>query len=378
MSGNAYYVGLALALQTGNSTIAQTATLPITMSSPILSFLYQYQASSPTPLNGSWFNVRVDNGITATVLFTTTSKTNDWTHRWFDLSQWAGQTITLTFNLHQQTGDPATWAYLDEVTIGSAYPGLYVNKTGSTEAPPGGQVVYVITYGNEGGAAASQVWITDTWPNELILVDAQPSPSLTTASSLGWDVGSLLAKSGPLTITITATVAPTATMWHWFTNTVSISTTAEELETANNVAQAATFVLGPDSWVSKKVEPGAALTGEKAIFTINYANLGKASADDVWITDTLPAGLLFVTASPSPDVMTTSSLVWKTGSLSATSGSFSIVVTTTVAPTATLWATLTNTASIATVSPELETGNNIAQSEIFVGRRTYLPSVFKK
>lgn len=237
-NGGIYYMGPAPAERTGDSSIAQTVTVPIPMSTPTLSFLYQLRGASAA--SGSWFNVQVDNGITATTLFSTTTSTNDWTHRWFDLTPWAGQTVTVTFNIHQTASYPFAWAYLDEVSIGSAYPDLWVTKDGPIARPAGEQIVYAIAYGNRGGAAASGVRITDTLPTELSFVDASPPP--VTTLPLIWEVGDVPAKSGPFTITVTATVDPAAPLFTTLTNTASIGAVSPELETFNNTAQAATFI----------------------------------------------------------------------------------------------------------------------------------------
>jgi len=170
----------------------------------------------------------------------TTTNTDVWTHRWFDLPPWAGQAITLTFNLHQTAGDPIRWVYLDEVTLGSAYPDLWVSKDGPIARPAGEQVIYAITYGNRGGALASGVHITDTLPTELSFIDASVPP--VTTLPLVWEVGDVPAKSGPFTITVTATVDPAAPLFTTLTNTVSIEAVSPELETFNNTAQVATFI----------------------------------------------------------------------------------------------------------------------------------------
>ena len=96
------------------------------------------------------------------------------------------------------------------------------------------------------------------------------------------------------------------------------------------------------------------------------------------ITDTLPNELFFVDASPPPIFNTLLwAWEWDIGDLPAGSGPFSIVLTTTVAPTAELRSTLTNTVRIETASPELEIANNQAQAAILVARRVYLPVLLK-
>jgi uncharacterized repeat protein (TIGR01451 family) len=234
-----YYAHAASTEQTGDSNIAQAITIPASPSVSTLSFLYQIDGASPS--SGSWFNVQVGDEISATTLFSTTSNSAVWTHLWFDLTTWAGRSMTLTFNVHQTADHLCTFAYLDEVTVGSTYPDLWVRKN-SIAALPGEQIVYRITYGNRGGTSASGVRITDTLPGALSLVDVSSLPITATTSSLVWDVGDLSAKSGPFNIVVTATVAPTATVLNSFTATVHIGANSPELEKANNVAQTVVFV----------------------------------------------------------------------------------------------------------------------------------------
>ncbi len=232
------YAGPSFARQTGDSYIAQAVSVPVTPSTPVLSFLYQLGGTSAA--NNTWFSVQVDNGLSATTLFSSTDNTGGWTHRWFDMSPWASQTVTLTFNVHETAGRPVAWAYLDEVTVGPAYPDLWVHKN-PVAALPGQQAILTLAYGNRGGAAAHGVRITDTLPAELTFIAASPPP-LTTTPALVWEAGDLAAKSNSFTLVVTATVDPTAPLWSSFTNIASIGATSPELETANNQASAIVFV----------------------------------------------------------------------------------------------------------------------------------------
>jgi uncharacterized repeat protein (TIGR01451 family) len=373
-----YYASSDAAQQTGDSTLSQTINVPVSSTYPALSFL---QLLSIAPDSGSAFSVTVDNGSISTTLSSEYSST-DWTHRWFDLQSWAGQSVTLTFAMHQVADEYAPWACLDEVTVGSMYPDLWINKHSSNpNSRPGDQVAFTLTYGNRGGAPASSVRITDTLPSGLLFVDASPPPQSGTMLLpwLVWDIGNLPAQSESASIVITATVAPTVTFWSTLTNTVSIATASPELETANNEAQAGVLVSPPDVWITKHSSDTTRRPGDQVVFTIAYGNQGLVPADSVRITDTLPNELFFVEASPPPlsGPTLSSRLTWDIGNLPAQSEPAHIVITATVAPTATLWRTLTNTVSIATTSPELETVNNVAQATIYVTYRVYLPLVMR-
>lgn len=372
-----YYASSDAAQQTGDSILSQPINVPVSSTYPALSFL---QLLSIAPDSGSAFSVTIDNGSISTTLSSEYSST-DWTHRWFDLQPWAGQSVTLTFAMHQVAGEYAPWACLDEVTVGSMYPDLWINKHSNTpNSRPGDPVAFTLTYGNRGGAPASSVRITDTLPSGLLFVEASPPPQSGTMLLpwLVWDIGSLPAQSESASIIITATVAPTATLWSTLTNTANIGTASPELETLNNAAQAAVVVSPPDVWISKHSDT-AKKPGDQVVFTIAYGNQGLVPASGVRMTDTLPNELFFVDASlpPLSDPTLSSRLTWDIGDLPPQSEPAHIVITATVAPTATLWSTLTNTVSIVTTSPELETLNNVAQAGVFVSHRVYLPLVMR-
>ncbi|HTP07693.1 MAG TPA: fibronectin type III domain-containing protein [Anaerolineae bacterium] len=249
---------------TMNLAIAQAVNIPLTMTTPILSFLYQKESSSlhevksinarfaksdaPDPdtsyqsdpelstVQQNNFAVTVNDGITDTVVFVAALNASDWTHQWFDFSAWKGQTITVTFSLHQNAAGQPAWAYLDEVSLGSGHPDVWVQLANPPIARPGSTVVYQLNYGNQGGALASNVQLTATLPAQLTFVTASVPPSSTT-SSLVWNLGDLPAQNGPNTILITATVTPTITGVTVVSSTVDIATTAAELEMANNTQQ---------------------------------------------------------------------------------------------------------------------------------------------
>jgi hypothetical protein len=111
-------------------------------------------------------------------------------------------------------------------------------------------------------------------------------------------------------------------------------------------------------------------------FAITYANRGGAAASGVQVSDQLPPELSFVAADPPP-IATTPALVWDVGGVAARSERSTIVVTATVSQTAPLLDYLTNTVTIETTSPELETANNTAQAAIFIGRLVYLPLIWR-
>ncbi len=233
------HTGPSVADHGSNSSLAQVVALPGGMATPTLSFLYQLAGAAGPGGNG--LEVKLDDGIAATTVLSITQSTTGWTHAWADLTPWAGKTITLTFALHQVAGFPQTWASLDEVSLGSSYPEVWVRETAAPHARPGEPIVFTITYGNRGGALASGVQLNDVLPDGLAFVSSDPPPSSQTPD-LVWDVGDLPAWSGPFTITLTTAVAPGTELPARFSNPVTIATTSEELETLDNSAAAEVWV----------------------------------------------------------------------------------------------------------------------------------------
>jgi uncharacterized repeat protein (TIGR01451 family) len=233
-----YYASSALAQQTGDSTLSETITVPPATAHPVLSFVYRLGGVST---NGtSSFGVAVDNGIVTTPLASEYAVT-DWAHKWFDLQPWAGQTVTLTFTLHQVAGEQPAWAYLDEVTVGSAHPDVWVSQSGPPAAAPTQKVVYNVAYGNRGGVDAGNGRVTMQLPTGLTFVSADPAPS-TVSPNLRWDVGNLAGLGGPYSILVTLQLAASALGGIELTTSAEIASDTQELEQANNSTQISTDI----------------------------------------------------------------------------------------------------------------------------------------
>ncbi len=222
----------------GEATLSQVVQVPAAELAPTLSFLYIFGAVSPT---ANSLEVLVDDGASPAVVFSSTTGADTWTHRWVDLTPWAGRSVTLRFRLAEWVGNLPAWAYIDEVTIGSAHPDTWVSRSGQRAAPPGAQIVQTILYGNRGGATASSVYVTLQLAPELAFVSADPPPSAT-APELRWNVGDLAARSDPVAIHVTLQLAPSAKPFSTVLTTATLASDTAEIEQANNAAQAGTFV----------------------------------------------------------------------------------------------------------------------------------------
>lgn len=243
MDGGTFYAGLNYSdrlLSSGvqDSVISQVVSVPVSMANPTLSFLYQHWGLSDAP--GNRFVVQVDDGDGETAVFETDDANGEWTHQWIDMSPWLGQTVTIKFSVLQEADEPYSWTYLDEVTIGSSYPDIWVLYSDEIGLP--NEIVsFDIGYGNRGGALAENVQIMVVLPPELAFVEAFPAPTAV-SPTLVWDIGDLSAKSNPFSITVTSRLSPSSILFDVISTTASIDLSNSELEKLNNLAEGTLLV----------------------------------------------------------------------------------------------------------------------------------------
>jgi len=104
----------------GNSTVHQTVTVPITMTSPHLSFVYRL-VTEETAQGSDWFEVILIEGDERVELIQPGEEwrnTEGWRQLSFDLSPWRGHTFDLYFNVWQSSPQNPSLAYVDEVSVG--------------------------------------------------------------------------------------------------------------------------------------------------------------------------------------------------------------------------------------------------------------------
>jgi uncharacterized repeat protein (TIGR01451 family) len=190
---------------------------------------------------GSHFEVRVQDSQASTILFSTAESTNKWTQGSYDLGNWIGETITLTFLADRTEGVFGLSAWLDEVSIGPAYPDVWIAATGDTHAQPGEQLNLELRYGNHGGALASGAVLSYTLPAGMSFVEANVPPTQV-GSTLIWELGDLQARSGTYSILVTIAIDSGVMPGEYQVSLLEISSQTTELETVNNTLEVRTYV----------------------------------------------------------------------------------------------------------------------------------------
>jgi hypothetical protein len=103
----------SVALSEARYSLSQTVFISPTVHMPTLAFSHKLRTSGRAV-----FEVLVQNAVTPTVVYSS-SATSDWTNSWINMSQWLGQSITLTFTLKQAPSELSAQMFLDDVSLGS-------------------------------------------------------------------------------------------------------------------------------------------------------------------------------------------------------------------------------------------------------------------
>ncbi|MEP7043596.1 MAG: hypothetical protein ABI843_11070 [Dokdonella sp.] len=220
----------------------------------------------------------------------------------------------------------------------------------------GSTITYTITATNSGPNDATGVEIVDNLPAGLTLTSATSSQGSYDSSSGVWIVGAI-ANGARATLAISATVDAAGAI----VNTATITHEDQfDPSAANN--QAGTTINGQqaDLAMAKSVDDTSPNVGDDITFTVSVHNNGPSQATSVSIEDLLPAGLSFVSATPSQGNYDEVSGVWLVGTLDA-AGAGSSATLSVLANVASAGA-LTNTASVATSDQTDPNGANNSAS----------------
>jgi uncharacterized repeat protein (TIGR01451 family) len=216
---------------------------------------------------------------------------------------------------------------------------LEMDKAADVSDPdPGDTVVFTLTATNQGPGGAPGVVVTDTLPAGLTYVGndcgaAFASPTLT------WTIGALAnLASATCQLTVTVDAGASGTI----VNTAAVDGDEFDPQTNNNDDDATLTVKVADLEIQKTVDNAAPTPGETVVFTLTATNQGPSGATGVAVTDTLPAGLTYV-SNDCGAAFASPTLTWTIGAL-ANLASATCHLTVTVDAGAS--GTITNTAAV--------------------------------
>jgi uncharacterized repeat protein (TIGR01451 family) len=212
---------------------------------------------------------------------------------------------------------------------------------------------YTITYqATDGPNTTTQtrtVNVVDTIPPVITLIGS--SPLTVDSGSSFTDPGATAndACAGSFPATPSGTVDVNTPGTYTLTYNATDGTNA-----ATPVTRTVTVVPVADLSVTQSASLSAVPTGSMLTYTIVVSNAGPQAAQGVVLTDTLPAGTSFVSATATAGTLTTprgngSTVSWSAATLAS---SPSVTLTLVVKVSARAGATLTNTASVSSSSPK--------------------------
>jgi uncharacterized repeat protein (TIGR01451 family) len=267
---------------------------------------------------------------------------------------------------------PANNTATDTDTLG-AIPDIVVTKSdGVDDVEPGDTLSYEITVSNVGDQNATGVTLTDTLPVGITFVSA-----IGTGIGTGTEVGGVvtwppfdLAKGTVETAIVTVTVDTPATDGR---EVIINSVTAYD-DGVNGIDPTpfdnATFDIdtldaAPDLEVVKTDGLSVVSVGDIVTYSVTVSNTGNQIANGVTLTDPLPEGVEFVTASDG-GVFSVGTITWPTFALAALDSVTYNVTVEVTDPAAAGIDNLTNTATAADdgsngadPTPENNTGTDI-------------------
>lgn len=218
------------------------------------------------------------------------------------------------------------------------------------------KLLYTVSITNFGPSAASGLVISNTLPLGSTFVSSTPAPSSfvtnTGVLTLIYNL-SLLGTSSVSTISINASAPANAGN---ATNVVSVLGTQNDPNLGNNLTTIITPITGAlaDVAIGLSGDVNPVLTGSQLTYSILVTNYGPASATNVVVTDTLPPGVQFVSASIG-GVFANGSVIFTLGTLGS-----GLVVNSTVLVKAVTPGTVTNSVTVTSGVPDPLKGNNRA------------------
>ena len=198
-------------------------------------------------------------------------------------------------DLNDPTGSNNSTSESTTITPGAD---LAITKADSADpVAAGDSLTYTLSVHNNGSLDATNVVVTDNLPAGVTYQSASPSQGSCSEANgnLSCSLGSL-SNGADATVEVIVTAGATGTV----TNTAGVQADEFDGNTANNSATETTKIAGvADLSITKSDSPDPLYAGQTLTYTLTVGNNGPADAPAVKVTDSLPAGVAFQSATTS-------------------------------------------------------------------------------
>jgi uncharacterized repeat protein (TIGR01451 family) len=184
---------------------------------------------------------------------------------------------------------------------------LAVTKSDSPDPViAGNNLTYTINYINNGPSDAQTVTVTDAVPANATFVSAAVTVGAgwsVSAPAVGGTGNIVFSKATSLaldaaTFTIVVNINPSTANGATITNSATAATATADPTPGNNTGTATTTVQTvADLAVTKSDAPDPVFAGNNITYTVNFVNNGPSFAQNVTVTDAVPANTTFVSAT---------------------------------------------------------------------------------
>ncbi len=239
---------------------------------------------------------------------------------------------------------------------GTSSPGLptdlAIAKTATPSVLDGGRITYTLTVTNNGPGNSSGYFVRDAIPAGLANATTS-TPGCAIAGGVLTCIGNPLsagASAAPIVVTADAPTPFTSPV----ANSATVTGNESDPNPGNDTGTATTRPMRADLALSKTATSRPAFPDQNLAYDLTVRNNGPDAAQNVVVTDQLPADVTFVSASAGCTVSGTT----VTCGLATLAAGASHTFTVTVRVAASATGTLSNTATTTSDIPDPDTSNN--------------------
>ena len=218
---------------------------------------------------------------------------------------------------------------------GGADHNVFITKTAPTGINAGETITYGLNWNVTGNEIAPDVIITDTLPAKVIFVSATGNYTFATSTrEIIWSLGNKNnGDNGSLNITVATNAADLSNGEQLVNNVIIRSGVKTDTATAATTVSKGGGGGADHNVFITKTAPTGINAGETITYGLNWNVTGNEIAPDVIITDTLPAKVIFVSATGNYTFATsTREIIWSLGNKNnGDNGSLNITVATNAA-----------------------------------------------
>ncbi len=242
-----------------------------------------------------------------------------------------------------------------------------VTLTKTAPATTGGNsITFTLAFANTGTATATNVTLTDPVPTNTTFTSATGGGTLV-GSNVVWNLGSL-APGASGSVTFTVSISVNATISNTATLTFTPPTTTTKKKVTSNTTQTVRNNNAADLAITMTEAPDPVNASSALTYTLNVSNNGPLTANNLTVTDTLPAGVTFVAVSGTGWSCSAAGQVVTCTRTTLAVGAAPPITINATAPAA--GGTIVNIATVEATSPtDFNTANNTATSSTVVTAR---------